>query len=237
MSENLSNKSGRNHPGNGLFITFEGGEGVGKSTQIKLLQTVLERAGFGDAVFTREPGAKSIPVCGKIREIVKFNDMDVATEMLLFFADRNEHVRSLILPSLADGKIVVSDRFYDSTRAYQHANYNDPKNLEKIETLIKTFVGDCTPDLTILMDANPEKTLSRSVEGGKFEDKKIEWHRVVREAYLDLARKYPNRIKVVDAQREYYPKHVSIIDCINENLGIGLSVLSDDEVAKIVADF
>jgi dTMP kinase len=106
-----------------------------------------------------------------------------------------------------------------------------------VKILIENFIENCNPDLTILMDADPEKTLLRSGEGVKFEDKKMEWHKKSRAAYLELAHQQSDRIKIVNAEREYYPKHVDIINCINENLGLNLVALSADEVAKIVADF
>ena len=124
-----------------------------------------------------------------IRNIVKNKDMHPETEMLLFFADRVEHVKSVIIPALNDGKIVISDRFYDSTRAYQGVNYGQ-ENADKVELLIRHFVSDCTPDLTLYLDADPENVLNRAVEVGKFENKDFDFHIKVREAFLNIAKDY-----------------------------------------------
>lgn len=222
-----------NHEGKGVFITFEGGEGVGKSTQIRLLSVAFEKSGIYNSLFTREPGATEIPLCQKLRKIVKNDDMDSTTEMLIFFADRNEHVKCSILPALKSGKIVVSDRFYDFTRAYQRATYN-LDNIKKIEVLIDTFINDCTPDLTILLDADPEEVLHRSVEKGKFENKDIGFHQAVRNVYLEIANEYSDRIKIIKDGQDIYNKHISVIQCINDNLGFKISTLSQQDVINII---
>lgn len=222
----------KNHKGSGFFITFEGGEGVGKSTQINLLKATFLKSGITNTLFTREPGAIELPLCQKLRQIVKNDDMDPTTEMLIFFADRNEHVKCSILPALNDNKIVISDRFYDSTRAYQRANYN-LSYINKIEVLIKTFIDDCTPDLTLLLDADPRKVLYRSIEKGKFENKNIDFHIAVRNVYLELAKEYQERIKVIDAEQDFYQKHIDIVKSINK-LELNISPLSNEEIISIV---
>lgn len=216
----------------GLFITLEGGDGVGKSTQLSLLSKTFSDSGF-DVIATREPGPFLTSVGADIRNIVKNKDMHPETEMLLFFADRVEHVKSVIIPALNDGKIVISDRFYDSTRAYQGVNYGQ-ENADKVELLIRHFVSDCTPDLTLYLDADPENVLNRAVEVGKFENKDFDFHIKVREAFLNIAKDYSYRIKIIDAEKTLYDVYRNIVDVVNQSCNLNLQYLSLDDVNLIV---
>jgi dTMP kinase len=176
----------------GRFITFEGGEGSGKSTQIKLLAERLGRAGLR-TVTTREPGGS--PGAEIIRHIVlsgvgKLLGSD--TEALLFAAARDDHVKSLIDPSLASGAWVLSDRFIDSTRVYQgKLGAVDPKLIRAME---QVTIGDLLPDLTIILDIPVEIGLARAnvrrgnAAADRFESESSEFHRRLREAYLAAAK-------------------------------------------------
>ncbi len=170
----------------GLFITFEGVEGAGKTTQIELLRDAL--AGEGHAVcMTREPGGD--PTAEAIRQIILSEESPVtpAAELLLFTAARAQVTELVIRPHLEAGEIVICDRFIDSTIAYQgYARGND---LELIQRLNEFATGGLVPDLTILLNLDPEKGLSRQMDRNRMEGESIEFHRRVREGYLAEARK------------------------------------------------
>ena len=187
----------------GRFITFEGGEGAGKSTQIRLLAERLGRAGLR-AVTTREPGGT--PGAEIIRHIVlagvgKLLGSDA--EALLFAAARDDHVRSLIDPALAGGAWVLSDRFIDSTRVYQgKLGAVDPKLIRAME---RVTIGDLLPDLTIILDIPVDVGLGRAAArrgdaaADRFESENSDFHQRLREAYLAAATEEPQRCAVVDA--------------------------------------
>jgi dTMP kinase len=193
----------------GLFISFEGGEGAGKTTQIELLRTNLKDRGY-DVVKTREPGGT--PDAEKIRDLLVQRDggsWSPVAELLLFFAARNHHVENLIKPSLAVGRTVITDRFADSTRAYQSFGRGMP--LEIIDTVNKLSLGDFEPDLTFILDIETEEGLRRSTKSmsastdvrrkteDRFETVGLEFHRRIRQGFLSLAQIYPQRCKVIDA--------------------------------------
>jgi len=181
----------------GKLITFEGIEGSGKTTQLTLLSTKLKREGV-KVVETKEPGGTKLGA--KIRELLLEGDLseiDPKAELLLFLADRREHLRSVILPALSQGAIVLSDRFIDSTIAYQ--GYGRGLALELVTKALILFDEDITPDLTLLFDLLPETSLARvSSEATKsFEKEPLAFHKRVREGYLELAKRYPERIKII----------------------------------------
>lgn len=192
----------------GLFITLEGGEGAGKSTQSRRLKSALESAGR-DVVLTREPGGT--PEAEKIRDLLVQRDGGNWTPMaecLLFFAARQMHVETLIKPALAAGKIVICDRFTDSTIAYQ--GYGHGFDISTIEQIAKLSLGDFKPDLTFILDLPVADGLARSLKqkdiaGGKentedrFEKLKIDFHEKLRQGFLTIAKNEPNRCVVVDA--------------------------------------
>jgi dTMP kinase len=186
----------------GLFITFEGGEGTGKSTQARRLAERLQAAGR-DVVLTREPGGS--PGAEALRVLLVDGPVDrwsPTTETLLMYAARGDHIERLIAPALARGEIVICDRFLDSTRAYQGAAGGAPSKL--IEALEKLVVGKTRPDLTLILDMAAEAGLARAVGRrageGRFEAKGEDFHARLREAYLEIAAREPKRIVVVSAE-------------------------------------
>jgi len=192
----------------GIFITFEGGEGTGKSTQIQLLAETLRAAGH-ETVITREPGGT--PEAEKIRELLVQRDGGAWTpmaEILLFFAARNMNVETLVKPALQEGKIVLCDRFTDSTRAYQ--SYGHGVEPDVIESMVQLAIGGFEPDLTFVLDIEPSKGLARSGnrlsdEGSsedRFENLDIEFHERLRQGYLEIAQRFEERCVVIDADRD-----------------------------------
>jgi len=208
----------------GLFITFEGLEGCGKTTQAKMLFDFLKKQKI-PSIYTKEPGGTKIG--DKIRKILldqKNDGMDYKTEMLLFLASRAENVRLIILPALEEGKIVISDRFYDSTTAYQGCGRGI--DLEIIKNLNSLVVGEAIPDLTFILDIDPYEGLKRSASFGnssemrfeeEFINKKIIGGKLflerVRQGYYQLSQEESGRIKTIDANR-------SKEDIYNEIVGI-----------------
>jgi dTMP kinase len=189
------------------FITFEGGEGVGKSTQVKRLLTRLNRNSVS-AVRTREPGGT--PKAEAIRAFIlqgRSESWGAGAEAVLFAAARLDHVNQLIAPSLDAGKWVISDRFHDSTRAYQGLTGGvDDKLIRGLESLA---LNGRAPDLTIVLDMDPEVAFRRVRErelegalqatGDRFEREDLEWHRRLREAFLEIARRNAQRCVVIPA--------------------------------------
>ncbi len=187
----------------GKFITVEGIEGVGKSTNIEFLSALIEQRGFSVLV-TREPGGT--PMAERIREmLLEHGDEalpDIA-ESLLFFASRSLHVNNTIRPALEAGKWVVCDRFTDASRAYQ--GYGRSLGLEKINLLADWVHGDLQPDLTLLLDAPAEVGKDRAEKRGatdRLDAEEAAFYRRVRDGYLSLAAAEPERFAVVDASRD-----------------------------------
>lgn len=189
----------------GIFITLEGGEGAGKSTQIRLLADELKSQGH-DVVITREPGGT--PEAEKIRDFLVKRDGGNWTPMaecLLLYAARQMHVEGLIKPALADGKIVISDRFADSTRAYQSFGHRLP--LATIEELNTLSLGDFSPDLTFILDLPVEMGLARAgkrlkaaqSQEDRFENLGSPFHERLRQGFLEIARRDSKRCVVIDA--------------------------------------
>ncbi|MFO7273448.1 MAG: dTMP kinase [Bacillota bacterium] len=182
-----------------VFISFEGVDGSGKSTQIQLLLQYLDERGV-PYVFTREPGGT--PIAEQIRRILldpANREMSVITEALLFAAGRADHVSRIIRPALEAGKVVICDRFVDSSLVYQGAAGGLP--IEFLVSINQMATGALRPHRTILLDVDPEVGLARLGGVDRIEGKSLEYHRLVREAYLELARSEPRRVKVVDASR------------------------------------
>ena len=189
----------------GLFITFEGGEGCGKSTQIAALKARLEAMGK-TVVQTREPGGTALGE--SVRNLLQYDDagqgMSPEAELLLFAASRAQHVRELVAPAIAEGQIVLCDRFLDSTTVYQGvARAIDSK---KVDTINQFAIGDTMPDLTILIDLPPEIGLARvharsDGQLDRMENEAIEFFQAVRQGYLDLAKSEPKRFLVLDGSQ------------------------------------
>jgi dTMP kinase len=189
----------------GLFITFEGGEGCGKSTQIAALKVRLEAMGK-TVVQTREPGGTALGE--SVRKLLQYDDagqgMSPEAELLLFAASRAQHVRELIAPAIAEGQIVLCDRFLDSTTVYQGvARAIDSK---KVDTINQFAIGDTNPDLTILIDLPPEIGLARvharsDGQLDRMEKEAIGFFQAVRQGYLDLAKSEPKRFLVLDGSQ------------------------------------
>ncbi len=188
----------------GRFITFEGGEGAGKTTQLRRLADSLANEGI-DVVCTHEPGGTV--GANQIRTILKSGDadkFDPVAEALLFFAARRDHVQKLIQPALEAGKWVLSDRFADSTYVYQCLAGD--LDVAVFRALYALAIGDLKPDLTIVMDIDPVIGLTRSCDGdhpdgdtGRFERKGLAYHQRIRSGYQQCARESPERCQLVDA--------------------------------------
>ena len=185
---------------NKRFITFEGGEGSGKSTQIKILKNKLSKK--YKVITTREPGGtKEAELIRSLLVKGKSNKWSGTTEVLLNFTARKDHVDKIILPNLKNDKWVLCDRFSDSTLAYQGYGRNVSKNLIKI--LNKLLINNLTPKLTFLFDIDPKIGLGRSKKRInnelRYENMSLSYHKKIRIAYLDIAKKNKKRIKVIDA--------------------------------------
>ena len=190
-----------------MFITLEGIEGSGKTTQIDYLVAFFEQKGY-PCVTTREPGGTVIG--NKIRAILldpECKDMDAKAELLLYMADRAHHIHALVKPSLSAGKTVLCDRYFDATVAYQ--GYARGLDVELIKKMHSILFDDLKPDVTILLDLPPQAGLKRAWEQidsgqrsnreGRFEEEKLEFHQRVRAGYLKLAQAEPNRFHIIDA--------------------------------------
>jgi dTMP kinase len=188
---------------NAKFITIEGIEGVGKSTNMAHLTTILEARG-NKVLTTREPGGT--PLAERIREmLIEHGDepMPEIAELLLMFASRSLHVNNVIKPALAAGTWVVCDRFTDASRAYQGGGRGIP--LDDINQIARWVMGDFEPDRTILLDAPVETGMSRAGKRGdpdRFEVERHDFFKRVRDAYLQLAAAEPERFVIVDATQE-----------------------------------
>jgi len=192
-----------------MFITLEGIEGSGKTTQIRYIAEYIKNKGY-DCVITREPGGTKIGE--KIRAILLDSNskgLDPSAELLLYTADRIQHVNEIIRPALASGKTVLCDRYFDATVAYQGIARG--VDMDLIKVLHKRIVGNLKPDITILLDLPAETGLKRAwdqINKGartnsetRFEEEKIVFHENVRAGYLKLARMEPERFRIVDAAR------------------------------------
>jgi dTMP kinase len=185
-----------------VFITLEGSEGSGKSTQIQPLAAYLGQRGY-DVLVTREPGGTSIGE--QIRDILSNltnTAMQQRTEILLFQAARAQHVDEVIQPHLAKGGIVLCDRFADSTLAYQGYGYQ--RELETIRQIVNFATGGLKPDLTLFLDIDVEEGLRRRSRGGEWnrlDSFEMDFYRRVREGYLEMVRAEPQRWEIIDASQ------------------------------------
>ena len=190
----------------GKLITFEGIDGCGKSTQMRLLGQYLTERGVA-VVSTREPGGTELG--RKVRSALLdggVGSVEPLAELLLYAADRAQHVRRVILPALAEGKVVLSDRFYDATTVYQ--GYARGFDLELVNQLNELATGGLKPDLTLLFDLDVETGLKRTMRRGdgtgvtaagpdRLDQEPVEFHERVRQAYLDIAAREPERFRVI----------------------------------------
>ncbi|HEY6231941.1 MAG TPA: dTMP kinase [Pyrinomonadaceae bacterium] len=184
----------------GTFITFEGIDGSGKSTQLRLLATFLRQSGC-DVLLTREPGGT--PVGNRLRAALldAEGEVDPVTELLVFAADRAQHVRRVLRPALALGQVVFSDRYADATAAYQGAGRGFSRAL--ISEIIELATEGLKPDLTLLFDLSVDDSIARTRRrlhtqpGDRLDSENAEFHERVRHAYLQLAKAEPQRIKVI----------------------------------------
>lgn len=201
-----------------MFISFEGIDGSGKSTQARLLATTLTEQGY-DVVLTREPGGSA--GAEEIRSLVLEGDPDrwsAETELLLFTAARRDHLEKTIRPALAAGKIVICDRFADSTRVYQGCTRGDL--LERVNALHSTMIG-VEPDVTVLVDIDPSVGLSRAksrqTAEERFEDFGVEMQIKMRSAFLALAEGV-SRFVVIDGAQDLNAVASDIVDCVMPRL-------------------
>ena len=207
---------------NSLLITFEGGEGSGKTTQSQILYNALKEKGF-EVIKTREPGGTKFAEI--IREILvqgESNKINNISELLLFAAARADHVQKLIKECLKDNKIVICDRFTDSTLAYQ--GYAGNLDLDLVKEVNRISIGEISPDLTFVFDIDPtlgiERALGENNKETRFEEKDIMYHKKIRDGYIDIARDNPDRCVVIDGTNgiEQISKNILelTLDKINE---------------------
>jgi dTMP kinase len=195
-------KAGNNMNRKGIFITLEGGDGSGKTTMIQRLAKYIEEEGY-PVVTTREPGG--IEISEKIRSIIldpAHTSMDARTEALLYAAARRQHLVEKVKPAIEQGAIVLCDRFVDSSLVYQ--GFARGIGIEEVASINRFAVDDWEPDATFYLDIEPELGLarinaSRGEEMDRLDMESISFHHKVREAYLELAREFPERITIVDA--------------------------------------
>ncbi|MCE9507173.1 MAG: dTMP kinase [Alphaproteobacteria bacterium] len=216
----------------GIFITLEGGDGTGKSTQLKLLQQALSAAGI-DALTTREPGGTD--QAERIRNMLLQRDsgsFDPMTEALLLFAARREHLVNKIWPALEKGQWVISDRFADSTRAFQ--GYGMGLDMQVIESLYQLVAGKFQPDLTFIFDIDPEAGLNRSMKHlqvtsnttesteDRYERMGLAFHQRLRVGFLEIAKKFPGRCVIIDATQDVDVVHRQVLKVVEQRLGLSL---------------
>jgi len=213
-----------------MFISFEGIEGSGKTTHARHAFRFLRDKGH-DCVITREPGGTRIGE--KIRAILldpSNKDMDPLTELLLYTADRAQHIKAFIHPLLAEGKTVLCDRYYDATMAYQ--GFARGLNIGLIEKIHQLLFDDLKPDITLLLDLPAEIGLSRAwkqIKNGnragaetRFEEERLSFHRKVREGYLELSRREPERFRVIDASKDEHEVLKEIITVLDAETDPGI---------------
>lgn len=209
----------------GKFITFEGGEGTGKTTQIGLLADYLRAKGV-EVLITKEPGGT--PIGQELRKMLCTGDkdkFDAVAEALLYYADRRIHLQQKVLPALEKGIWVLSDRFADSTMAYQYYGYNKRVPRQTLESLYKIAVGDFYPDLTVILDIDPQVGLARSFNRNgqgaeseiRFENRELEFHQNLRNGFLEIAQT-ASRYAVVNADKTIASLHDEIVKLVDERL-------------------
>ncbi len=197
----------------GLFITFEGADGCGKTTQMNLLAEYLKNQGR-EVVLTREPGGKGLGE--KIREILLNYDGEVSDrcESFLFLADRAQNIDTIVNPAVDAGKIVLCDRHTDSSVAYQ--GYGRGLDIERINMLNNLATNGKKPDITFVFDIDTETSMKRvGKEKDRMESAGFEFHTKVRNGYLEIAKKEPERIKVIDASKSIEEIHQEVLSYLN----------------------
>jgi len=202
---------------NGIFISFEGIEGSGKTIQARLLDEFLRKKGY-TVVLTEEPGGTQIGL--RIRELLlsaEHQEMTSVTELMLYNASRAQLIKEVILPSIKRGAIVITDRFNDSTVAYQ--GYGRGIDLNLIDSIDRIVTAGLKPDITILLDLDVEVGLKRNRGIHKADRLELEdkaFHKKVRNGYLEIAAKEPERIKLIDASKSIEEIHSKIVSIITE---------------------
>jgi dTMP kinase len=192
----------------GVFVCFEGGEGSGKSTQSRLLQEALTAAGFSVRL-TFEPG--DTPVGKELRRIVlspETGELADRCEALLYAADKAEHVETLVLPALARGEVVITDRYVDSTLAYQGAGRS--LDVAEVEQVARWATGDLRPHLTVVLDLEPSAGLRRFEGRDRIEGESLEFHERVRRAFVGMAEADPDHYLVLDARAPLEEVHAQV---------------------------
>lgn len=197
----------------GLFITFEGVEGAGKSTQIALLRASLEQEGYSVRA-TREPGGD--PVAERVRALILGQEMNARTELLLLLAARAQNVEAIIRPHLAQGGIVLCDRFIDSSVAYQGVARGLGRDV--VAHLNMFAVEGVTPDLTVLLDLPPEVGLARQADRNRMESESLAFHMRVRQGFLAESANDPLRFLVLDALQSPEALHALIREQVRQRL-------------------
>jgi dTMP kinase len=207
----------------GKFITFEGGDGAGKSTQIKRLAAAIEKTGLTVTV-TREPGGSRGAETIRAMLLDPDAEWDPPTEALLHFAARADHYTTKIAPALKEGVWVLCDRFADSTRAYQ--GYGLGLDMGAIETLYEIALDDFVPDLTIILDIPVETGVERMIERGadpdRYEKMDTAFHERLRQGFLEIAKQDPDRCAVIDADNDIDTVTARIFDCVETRMGVTL---------------
>lgn len=208
----------------GKFITFEGGEGTGKSTQLRMLSDYLLSRGISN-ILSKEPGGTEIGA--ELRRILVTGDkdkMDAVAEALLYYADRRIHLTKKIWPALQKGEWVLSDRFADSTIAYQYYGYDKRVDRKLLDDLYEIAVGGFKPDLTILLDLDPEIGLERSYKKAagmaqketRHESRSLQFHNNLRKGFLEMAEQEPDRFIVFNADCPIADLHEKIVRAVSE---------------------
>ena len=200
----------------GLFITFEGADGCGKTTQLNLLKEHLENNGY-EVVLTREPGGKGLGE--KVREILLNYDGEVSNrcESFLFLADRAQNIDIIVNPAIEQGKIVLCDRHTDSSVAYQ--GYGRGLDINQINTLNNLATNNKKPDLTLVFDVDIETSMQRvGNEKDRMESAGKEFFNRVRNGYLELAKQEPGRIKVIDSTRSILEVQKDVLEIVKTKL-------------------
>lgn len=220
----------------GFLVTFEGGEGCGKSTQIKLFTEFLKKNKFRFVV-SREPGGT--PVCEEIRKVLLSSKSEITSkaEFLLFSSARAQHVAEVVKPSLEQGKVVILDRFYDSSFAYQ--GYAGNLEVKEIEEITKFAIDGCVPDLTIIFDISYEDGIKRKNADvnlktlDRIESKGERYHNKVRAGYLQIAHDNPDRVVVLDATKTKEEIFEKVQDIFLERFNLKIQKIRENLNKKI----
>lgn len=208
----------------GKFITFEGIDGSGKSTQLRMLADTLRERGV-DILVTREPGGT--PLGRRLREAFLETEETVApmAELLSFAADRAQHVEFLIKPSIADGRVVISDRYADATFAYQGAGRGFTE--QQVNSVIELATGGLKPDLTLFFDITVEEAIRRmnirdeaDAKRNRMDEETAEFYGRVRESYLGIASREPERFKIIEAGRSVEAIHADVVEMVAELIDV-----------------